>query len=252
MNAHNATTDEEEDLHSVAEFAEYDPATNQWTALAPLPAPRSSHNAVVIGDKLYVTGGWTLDGSRDGGWLDDSIVYDFADPRAGWQKLPKQNFQRRALAASQWHGRLVALGGMDENADVSRRVDIFDPATGKWSQGPKLPGSGMTGFGVSAWNLDDRVYTSGFSGRVYRLANDASKWEEVARLNHPRFFHQLVPAAKPAALLAVGGASREGHLADIELVNVGAAATSRFHGPTIEKGDFHPASFYIPRGKLIR
>ena len=35
-------------------------------ALAPLPEARSSHDAVVIGDKLYVVGGWTLSGDRKG------------------------------------------------------------------------------------------------------------------------------------------------------------------------------------------
>jgi N-acetylneuraminic acid mutarotase len=224
MNARNATTDDREDLHSTTEFAEYNPATNEWTSLAPLPAPRSSHNAVVIGERLFVTGGWTLAGPRKGEWLDDSLVYDFSDPSAGWQKLPKQDFRRRALAASRWHGKLVALGGMDEKADVSRRVDFFDPASGKWSHGPELPGTGMSGFGVSAWNLDGKLYVSGFNGRVFRLADDGAKWEQVAKLAQPRFFHQLVPAAGKDALLVVGGASRDGHLADAELVDVSAEA----------------------------
>ena len=109
---------------------------------------------------------------------------------------------------------------MDEKAKISRRVDFFDPATGKWSQGPELPGTGMSGFGVSAWSLDDNLYVSGFNGRVFKLADDGSKWEEVAKLAQPRFFHQLVPAATPDALLVVGGASRDGHLADVELIDV--------------------------------
>jgi hypothetical protein len=227
MNARNATTDDKEDLHSTTEFAEYDPATRKWTALAALPAPRSSHNAVVIGDKLYVTGGWTLNGSRKGEWLDDSLVYDFSDPSTGWRQLPKQDFQRRALAAGQWNGKLAALGGMDEAAKISRRVDFFDPGTGKWSEGPELPGTGMSGFGVSAWSLGDELYVSGFNGRVFKLADDGSKWEEVAKLAQPRFFHQLVPAATPNALLVVGGASRDGHLSDVELIDVSSGALKK-------------------------
>ncbi|MEX2093328.1 MAG: hypothetical protein WD971_11660, partial [Pirellulales bacterium] len=227
MNARNATTDDKEDLHSTTEFASYDPATKKWTPLAPLPLPRSSHNAVVIGERLYVTGGWTLNGSRKGEWLDDSLMYDFSDPSAGWQKLPKQDFQRRALAASQWHGKLAALGGMDEHAKISRRVDFFDPASGKWSKGPDLPGTGMSGFGVSAWSLADNLYVSGFNGRVFKLADDGSKWQEAAKLAQPRFFHQLVPAATPDALLVVGGASRDGHLSDVELIDVSVDAEKK-------------------------
>ena len=37
LNNRNATKDDKEDLHSTDEFAEYDPATNKWTALTPLP-----------------------------------------------------------------------------------------------------------------------------------------------------------------------------------------------------------------------
>ena len=224
MNARNATTDDKEDLHSTTEFAGYDPGTKKWTALAPLPAPRSSHNAVVIGDKLYVTGGWTLNGSRKGEWLDDSLVYDFSDPSTGWQKLPTQDFKRRALArangkeswqrSAAWTRRQRFLGALISSTRLA--------AT--WSQGPELPGTGMSGFGVSAWSLGDDLYVSGFNGRVFKLADDGTKWEVVAKLAEPRFFHQLVPAAKADALLVVGGASRDGHLANVELIDVSAEA----------------------------
>lgn len=244
LNARNATTDDKEDLHSTTEFAEYDPATKKWTDLAALPAGRSSHNAVVIGDRLYVTGGWTLNGSRKGEWLDDSLVYDFSDPSTGWQKLPAQDFKRRALAASQWQGKLAALGGMDEKAKISRRVDFFDPASGGWSEGPELPGTGMSGFGVSAWSLGDDLYVSGFNGRVFKLADDGSKWDVVAKLAQPRFFHQLVPAATAEALLVVGGASRDGHLADVELIDVSAAAAKEAATATDESEQAADARSY--------
>jgi hypothetical protein len=219
LNARNPTTDDEADLHSTADFVEFDPATGKWSSLSPLPAPRSSHNAVVIGGRLYVVGGWTLAGESPGTWQPDALVYDFASPQAGWQKLPSPPFKRRALAAGHANGNLVAIGGMDEAADVSQRVDIFDPRTGDWSEGPELPGEGMAGFGVSAWNLDGRLYASGMSGRVLRLNETGTRWEEVAQMQNGRFFHQLVPA-DGGGLLAVGGASHEGHMAGIEWIDV--------------------------------
>ncbi len=219
MSARNPTTKDKEDLHSTAEFSEFNPSTGKWRSLAPLPTPRSSHNAVVIGDRLYVVGGWRLKGPSRGEWQPDGLVFDFAKPNAGWQTLPEPSFKRRALAAGEWRGRLVALGGMDETAKPSRRIDFFDPQSGRWSQGPDLPGTGLAGFGVSAWNLDGNLYVSGFGGIVYRLNETGSAWEEAARLATPRFFHQLVPATG-GGLLAVGGASREGHLADIEWIEV--------------------------------
>ena len=222
LNNRNATKDDKEDLHSTDEFAEYDPATNKWTALTPLPAARSSHNAAVIGDRLYVVGGWKLDGKSPGTWQPDALVYDFNDAKAGWQKLPLPEFKRRALAAGVWKGKLFALGGMDEKAKPSLRVDFFDPQSGKWSQGPKLPGVGMAGFGVSAWNLDGDLYVCGLRGVLYRLSDTGSAWEEAGKLETPRFFHQLVPGPH-GSLLVVGGASMNGHLATIERIELKTA-----------------------------
>jgi hypothetical protein len=217
--ARNATADDEADLHSTAEFACFDPATNDWTALAPLPDPRSSHDAVVIGERLYVVGGWTLAGERNGQWLDDSLVFEFGNPGAGWQQLPAQSFRRRAVAAGHWQGKLAVLGGMDDQHDISQRVELFDPTLGEWSAGPELPGAGMAGFGLSAWDLDGRLYACGLRGRLYRLAGDGSEWEQVTRLATGRFFHRLLPGGSDS-LLVVGGASRKGHVAHIERIDL--------------------------------
>ncbi len=219
LNIRNKTTADPEDLHSSDEFAEYDPATSKWTLLTPLPAARSSHNAAMMGDKLYVVGGWKLDGKLPGTWQPDALVYDFADAKAGWQKLPQPDFKRRALAAGIWKGKLFALGGMDEKAKPSVHVDFFDPQSGKWSQGPKLPGVGMAGFGVSAWSLNGDLYVCGLRGVLYRLSDTGSAWEEAGKLETPRFFHQLVPGPY-GTLMAVGGASMIGHLATIERIDL--------------------------------
>ena len=228
LNNRNATKKETEDPHSTDEFAEFNPATSKWTTLAPLPAARSSHNATVIGDRLYVVGGWKLDGKSPGAWQPEALVYDFNDTKVGWQKLPLSEFKRRALAAGAWKGKLFALGGMDEKGKPSLRVDFFDPQTGKWSQGPKLPGVGMAGFGVSAWNLGGDLYVCGLRGILYRLSETGSAWEEAGKLETPRFFHQLVPGLH-GSLLAVGGASMNGHVATIEQIELKNARAVNNH-----------------------
>jgi hypothetical protein len=222
LSARNATKKDKEDLHSVTEFASYNPQTRQWTAVAPLPAGRSSHDAVFIGNKLYVVGGWTLSGSRKGDWLDEVLVYDVEQPSDGWQKI-KQPFRRRALAAGEWQGGLVALGGMDEEADISQSSNAFDTERKTWSKVADVPGEGMAGFGVSAWNTGGKLYVCGCEGVVYRLNDDGERWDEVARLARPRFFHRLL-AAGPDKLLVVGGATSDGHIADVELIDVSGSA----------------------------
>jgi hypothetical protein len=219
MNAHNATTKDKEVLHSTDEFACYDPEKKEWTTLAPLPAARSSHNAVVIGHTLYVVGGWKLDGRKAGEWLDRSVAFDFDNPSAGWHKLPEQPFQRRALAAAEWHGRLAAIGGMDQDQVITGRVDLFDPQSRKWSRATDLPGEDMAGFGVAACSANAELYVCGSEGIVYRLNDGGSKWDKVARLTKPRFFHQLVRDGS-RNLLVIGGATEKGHLADSERISL--------------------------------
>ena len=53
----------------VANVSEYDPGTGLWTALTPLPAPRQSPVAGVIGGQLVVTTGADLTGPTDTTWL---------------------------------------------------------------------------------------------------------------------------------------------------------------------------------------
>ncbi|MEQ8837303.1 MAG: hypothetical protein RID07_10910, partial [Lacipirellulaceae bacterium] len=192
--------------------------------LAPLTVPRSSHDAVVIGDKIYVVGGWQLEGDSDGTWQDEVLAFDLTRPGSTWEVVTKTPFRRRALAAAHLGGKLVVLGGMTEDREITCAVDVFDPATGEWSKLPEFPGEedSMDGFGISAWNCDGKVYASSFGGTIHGLA--ASGWEKVAELDTPRSFHRILPGPQlpetKQSLLVVAGASAEGHLGDIELVEL--------------------------------
>ncbi len=219
MHATNAAEDEE-DLHSVDTFAVFDPNTKEWTDLAPLPEPRSSHDAVVIDGWLYVVGGWQLSGTEDGEWHETAWRIDLANP-VEWVALPKSEFLRRALATSYAGNLLVAIGGIDDEGEISRRVNALNLDTGEWQQLSDLPGDGMHGFGVSAWNHGGNLYVSGSAGEVYQLLPEENKWQSVAKLGDRRFFHRLLPAGDNR-LLMIGGASidRHGHVADSEWVSL--------------------------------
>ncbi|MBI84748.1 MAG: hypothetical protein CMJ81_16260 [Planctomycetaceae bacterium] len=219
MNARNAAN-EDDDLHSSADFARFDPRSKTWKSMPPLPEPRSSHDAVVIGDKLYVSGGWELKGPGNGQWHKTAWVFLLNASPAQWQCIPEPPFQRRALAASHHGGRLVVLGGMNFDNKVSQSVDIFDPATQAWSKGSAFPGGGIDGFGISAWNLGGTIYASGMAGVIYQLSPDGSRWLDAGRLKTPRFFHRLLPRGKSTLLVVAGASMKKGHLADSELLAI--------------------------------
>ncbi|MEM9185791.1 MAG: hypothetical protein AAGB00_04770 [Planctomycetota bacterium] len=217
LDARNASGDEEQ-LHSVDAFASFDPATKTWTALPSLPAGRSSHNATVIGDTLYVVGGWRLSGDSNGEWQAGALSFDLSDPTAEWRVLPEPPFRRRALAAGHAGGKLVVMSGMTDDAEISKAVFFYDSATRVWSEGPEFPGNAFYGFGLAAWNVGGVLYAGGMEGVVYRLSETEDAWVAAGELATPRFFHQFAPDGR-GGLLAIAGASpEEGHVSSVERV----------------------------------
>ncbi len=224
LNARNAKG-EKNDLHSTAEVMRFDPATQTWDALPPLPEARSSHDAVIVGDKIYVGGGWRLAGDDGEGaeatWEKNLLSLDLKSLDKGWQKQA-QPFERRAIATVADGKRLWFLGGMDGADEPSRAVDWCEIATGEWGKGPDLPDGSMAGFGIAGCFADGRVLASPLSGKISTLSADGKSWEEIAKLTPARFFHRLLPMAD-GRLVAVGGSNRKGHIRELELVSLNAA-----------------------------
>lgn len=202
---------------SVTSAACYDPATNAWTDLPPLPEPRSSHDLAVVGDTLYVVGGWNMLGHEGEDWCDTMLSLDLGDPAADWRTLP-QPFERRALIAAVADGKLYVIGGFTEEEEASRRVDILDPTTGTWSQGPELPGEPINGFAPAACTIGGLVHVSVADGSVHRLAADGSRWEPVASVV-PRIVHRAV-ADGDGHMVLLGGAANAENLDLVERVPV--------------------------------
>ena len=214
--------DGESQLTSTPDFARFDPKTNKWEDLTPMPAGRSSHDAVVLGDQLFVFGGWELKGSGKRDWHDFGLVTDLSANKIEWKKIPTP-YLRRAVSVGEWQGKIVMIGGMQEKGGTTTATAIFDPVAGKWNDGPKLVGENMDGFGSSAFLCGKDLYVSTHSGKLEKLADDGSKWEVVGQLTHPRFFHRMLPTPD-GKLLIVGGASMEtGKIKDLELFTVSAS-----------------------------
>ena len=251
MNARNAKG-EKNDLHSTDEVLRYDPGTGIWEKLPPLPEPRSSHDSVVIGDILYVGGGWRLSGDDgEGGgssskWHDTALMLDLNAPGRGWSSVP-QPFQRRALAAVAHEGKVWFLGGMDSHDEPSRAVDWWHPASGKWGKGPDLPDGSMAGFGIAGCVGAGRVLASPLSGKISALTADGGKWEILSELEKPRFFHRLLPLAD-GRLLAVGGSSRKGQVPALEIVPLEKKPAAQSASPGATRTIASPASVTDPGG----
>jgi hypothetical protein len=192
-----------------------------------MPKGRSSHDAVVVGSRLSVVGGWELRGKQPTVWHDTVLSADLSAAHPTWEELPKAPFHCRAFALGECRGKAYVLGGMEESG-ATTATHVLELATGKWSAGPKLPGEGLEGFGGSAVTCDGHLYATTYSGKVSRLSDDGQSWQDAGKLTRPRFFHRLL-SADDHSLIVVGGASmEEGKDLSVEIVPLTAARiTSR-------------------------
>jgi hypothetical protein len=211
---------EAKDLWSQDGVACFDPATKQWHDLPPLPEPRSSFDAAVLGNKIYVMGGWSLQGGSELSWLQTAHVLDLGKQPLQWQTLPKPPFQRRALSVAALGDKVFAIGGMQRSGGPSTRVDLFDTESQTWSVGPSLIGEGMEGFGSSSFAIGGNLYVTTYSGALQRLAADGKSWTTLKRLSRDRFFHRLLPLSDHQ-LLSVGGASMtSGKFDELDVITI--------------------------------
>ena len=207
------------DTRSLSEAMRFDAVAMQWEPLPPLPAPRSSHEVVVVGDKVFVIGGWNMRGHEPSVWADTMQVLDLKAMPLQWQSIP-QPFQRRAFIGAVRGHQIFVIGGFDENDIVIDSVDIYDVETHAWSKGPSLPKGSRNGFAPAAATLAGQIYVSLGDGGLYRLNETSASWDKVATTS-ARIAHRMVPDGTDR-LLIVGGAANGDNLDLIETVNLGA------------------------------
>lgn len=220
---------------SVDQVERYDPANRTWTPLPPLPRPRSSHDAVVVGSHLYVAGGWRLGGTgEEVEWLDSVIRIDLRAKRPAWEEFATAPTRRRALAVAAIGGHLYLMGGITDRGRTTTLVEVLDLESKQWIDAPDIPRGTMHGFGMSAFGVDGRVVASAMAGHILSHAPGEKEWRKDGRLAFPRFFHRLVPDGH-GGLYCVGGAGLGGRIRHVEHLRPARRDTS-----------IHMATFDVP------
>jgi N-acetylneuraminic acid mutarotase len=123
---------------------EYDPATTNWSARAPMPTARSAGAAAVIGDLIYVAGGRPPQGQ-------DFAVYNVTSNQ--WMTLPSLPIGRNHLAATAINGRVYVAGGRlgaGFDSPLTAALEMYDPATRGWTNRASMlaPRGGVNGIAV--------------------------------------------------------------------------------------------------------
>lgn len=228
---------EEHELVSQNSVVCFDPAKGSWQEMPALPERRSSHDAAVVGDCIYVVGGWAM-GEADTQWHSTAWKLDLKAKPLHWQPIAAPSFQRRAIAAAAHNGKLYVVGGMQEKGGPTTATAVYDPETDQWSEGPSLyvkeepvakdgekpvrsmSSGAMAGFGASAFATGGQLYVTTVQGLLQKLSADGSQWEVVRENLSPRFFHRLLPV-NDRLLVVVGGSNMSiGKFEAVELIDV--------------------------------
>ncbi|MEL7499765.1 MAG: kelch repeat-containing protein [Planctomycetota bacterium] len=220
---------DDHDLHSVSDFVAFDPEKKSWKTLPSLPAGRSSFDACLIGDDIYVVGGWTM-GDDESEWATTILKFDLTKPESDWQSI-KAPFETRALAVNAHDEKLIIVGGITNGGGPTNEVHIFDPKTNSWVQGAPVPTEGgMKAFGCSAVSLEGSLLVSTYDGGIYQMSKNASAWTKIHQLDTGRFFHQMLPVAKNRFALVGGSHMETGSHFEVEIFECRKASA---------KGDSH-------------
>jgi N-acetylneuraminic acid mutarotase len=105
-----------------------------WTAGAPMPTPRTEVTAAVLGDDIYVIGGFD-----ESGQVTDIVeVYNIANNTWSRAAVPLPEPLHHTAAAS-YDGKIYVVGGYTAPWSPSNRLFIYDPVQNNWQEGKPMP-----------------------------------------------------------------------------------------------------------------
>jgi N-acetylneuraminic acid mutarotase len=210
---------------------EYDPATDEWKELAPMPTKRGAATAASLGGKLYVTGGAnSLPGVTESGIHPArphnvmGTVEEYDPATNTWRTRRSLLLPRNHHVTASAGGKLYVIGGRVGSAFISGTsnnvdlVEMYDPATDLWTARARMP-TARSAMGFATYK-DQYIITAGGEGQDQRFlaafksveAYDASvnRWLVLPSMTRQR--HGLAGGVVGDRFYAVSGeAQSAGH-----------------------------------------
>jgi N-acetylneuraminic acid mutarotase len=184
--------------HIIAEVWHFDPELDRFTAAPLLPGRRAGGGLARIGDRLHYVSGLMEDRDADS---PDHWVFDLSEwarnGTAKWVDAAPLPTPRNQLSVAILNDKIYAIGGQlnhDKQQIDQTCVDIYDPGTDSWSDGPSLPYGHSHSEGAT-FDHDDRIWMvgghttpdggkKGFCGNILTL-EEGGEWELTCRLPKP-------------------------------------------------------------------
>jgi hypothetical protein len=160
--------------------AAYNPSTNKWRRLPPMPQPRAFGQVIWDGKEVVFLGGRAVFNSTK--LVRQGLAYNPVTNR--WRLLPAMRFARFGFAEA-WTGHVILVwggaGSMGSSPAILANGEAYNPVANRWTMLPKSPLRGRelatavwTGHQFIIWGgIDPRQQTSSVmftNGAAFRLA----------------------------------------------------------------------------------
>jgi len=138
----------------------YDPVANEWTPKRRMPESSRGAAAHTIGDRIYVVMGMDRYSYVQNG------LYAYDPVADQWSARATRPTYRTWFASAVVNGLLYVIGGYGQvdngsgagSGVIKGHVEIYDPATDRWSTGAPLPTARMS---ARACVVGDQIYLFG-------------------------------------------------------------------------------------------
>lgn len=232
----------------------YDPVLRNWTPTGALGEARASHAAVRLASgKVLAFGGLGDSGALASAELYDPVAASWAP--TGALATPRVSFAEAMLA----DGRVLAIGGnnfQDNSGNVLAGVEIYDPASGRWSATAPLAEARMSHTATTL--ASGKVLVLGGYSSVQNAALASAEiydpasgsWSAAAPMPQARLVHTAtrLPSGK---VLVVGGSLAPFEPGANSAVLYDPASDSWQSTPNLEYGRGSHTASLLPSGKVL-
>ena len=195
----------------------YDPATNTWTTLAPLPANIDHIQGVALNGLIYYVGGLQS-------WPEPEVstVYIYNPTTNSFTTGAAMPRSRGAGGVAVHNSKIYYAGGLHAGSAVAW-FDVYDPATDSWSQLPDMP---RVRDHFQAAVVDGVLYAIGGRNTAINAtttANDAFRFSsgswETGRAPLPTARGGFAAAAVGQEIVVIGGEGGGSTFSTVEAYN---------------------------------